>query len=505
MVAPSKRTRDEFQAYYTNCNHITSYMVGLLGLTDKSKILEPCAGDGAFIDQIITQNHQGEMHLFDLNPESIEKLKEKYKSFDNITIEVDDFVFQITSEKYDRVIANPPYGAYQTPEKRKRLKKNYPTVYAKETYGIFLMRALEMLKEGGKLVFIIPDTFLTLHMHEGLRSEFIRNYSINSITLFPSKFFPGVNFGYAGLSIIDITNSKPNKDQSFKVFECLSHQEDLPKILESPEIFESYDLTYSDILKTPSKAFFSKKDEWVVNTLNSSDKSIGDICSVVTGFYSGNDGRFLRRSKSVTRGIKKYQQIEESEICLQDLAGLKPLDGIDGEDCWIPIVKGGGRRFHKPDEWFMNWSLEAIHNYKVENKKRARFQNSQFYFCYGIGVPMVSSRAITGAMIDGRLFDQSIVGIFPKKEYEELLVYLLGFFNSNVCNALIRTINASTNNSSNYIKKLPIIIPNRSVIAEVDKIVERLLDKAKKSKINDDDLIEINSVFNNIYSVPNGV
>ena len=118
---------------------------------------------------------------------------------------------------------------------------------------------------------------------------------------------------------------------------------------------------------------------------------------------------------------------------------------------------------------------------------------------------MVSSRAITGAMIDGRLFDQSIVGIFPKKEYEELLVYLLGFFNSNVCNALIRTINASTNNSSNYIKKLPIIIPNRSVIAEVDKIVERLLDKAKKSKINDDDLIEINSVFNNIYSVPNGV
>lgn len=502
MVAPSKRTRDEFQAFYTNCNHITSYMVGLLDLTESAKVLEPCAGDGAFIDQIITQDFQGEMHLFDLNSESIDKLKEKYKSFSNMKIEADDFVFQITSEKYDRIIANPPYGAYQTPEKRKQLKKDYPTVYAKETYGVFLIRALEMLKEDGKLVFIIPDTYLTLHMHEGLRSEIIKNYSINSITLFPSKFFPGVNFGYAGLSIIEITNSKPKKDQSFRVYEGLSHQEDLPKILESPEIYESYELVYSDILKTPSKAFFSKKDEWVTSALNTCGKSIGDICAVVTGFYSGNDGQFLRRSKSVTRGIKKYQQISESEICLQDLSHLKPLDGIDGNDSWVPIVKGGNRRFHKPSEWFMDWSLGAIHNYKVENKKRARFQNSQFYFCYGIGVPMVSSSAITGAMIDGRLFDQSIVGIFPKEEHENLLFYLLGFFNSSVCNILIRTINASTNNSSNYIKKLPIIIPDGSLIKEVEGAVKGLLEKAETSEIKDDDLVEMNCLFNDIYSVP---
>ncbi|ARU55741.1 modification methylase [Oleiphilus messinensis] len=477
-------------------------MVGLLDLTESCQLLEPCAGDGAFIDQIITQGFHGEMHLFDLNPESIEKLKEKYKPFNNIKIDVDDFVFQITSEKYDRIIANPPYGAYQTPEKRKQLKKNYPTVYAKETYGVFLMRALEMLKEGGKLVFIIPDTYLTLHMHEGLRSELVKNYTIDSITLFPSNFFPGVNFGYAGLSIIEITNRKPHADHSFKVYEGLSHQEDLPKILESPENFESYNLTYADILKTPSNAFLSKKDEWVTIALNNCGESIGDICNVVTGFYSGNDGKFLRRSKTVTRGLKKYQQVVEDEVCKKKLSDIKPLDGIDNGECWVPIVKGGNRRFYKPSEWFMDWSFEAIHNYKVENKKRARFQNSQFYFCHGIGVPMVSSSSITGAMIDGRLFDQSIVGIFPKKEHEGLLVYLLGFFNSSVCNTLIRTINASTNNSSNYIKKLPIIIPERHLLNEIERVVNRLLDKAESFEIKDEDLIEMNRIFNDIYSVP---
>lgn len=502
MVAPSKRARDEFQAFYTNCNHITSYMVGLLDLTENCQILEPCAGDGAFIDQIFTKNHQGEIHLFDLNVESVEKLKEKYSSFSNLKIEVDDFVFQITSERYDRIIANPPYGAYQTPEKRKQLKKIYPSVYAKETYGVFLVRALELLKEEGKLVFIIPDTYLTLHMHERLRSELIKKYSIGSITLFPSNFFPDVNFGYAGLSIIEIINKNPSAEHSFKVYEGLSNQEDLPKILNTPDEFESYELSYSDILKTPSKAFLSKKNEWVTTALESSSRSIGDICSVVTGFYSGNDGKFLRRSKTVTRGVKKYQQVVESEICKKNLAELKPLDGIDGKDSWVPIVKGGNRRFYKPNEWFMDWSLEAIYNYKIENKKQARFQNSQYYFCHGIGVPMVSSSAITGAMINGRLFDQSIVGIFPKEGHEYLLYYLLGFFNSYACNTLIRTINASTNNSSNYIKKLPIIIPSNDVFSEVEDNVKALLDKAEESEINDEDLVEMNELFNRIYSVP---
>ncbi len=503
MVTLLKKSRNEFQAFYTNCNHITSYMVGLLDLQEDSKVLEPCAGDGAFIDQIITHEHKGEVHLFDLNPESIKNIKDKYGSFKNIKAEIDDFVFQITSEKYDRIIANPPYGAYQTLEKRKQLKKNYPSIYAKETYGIFLIRALEMLNEGGKLVFIVPDTYLTLHMHEGLRAELIKNYTINSITLFPSNFFPGVNFGYAGLSIIEITNVKPKLNHIFRVYEGLPHQEDLPLILVKPQKYESYKLSYSDIIKSPSHAFFSKKDEWVTQVLNSEVKNIGDICSVVTGFYSGNDGKYLRRSESVTRGMKKYRKVTEDEIVSDDLSCQKPLDGISGKKHWVPIVKGGNRRFYKPSEWFMDWSVEAIHDYKVTNKKKARFQNSQYYFCEGIGVPMVSSSTITGAMIDGRLFDQSIVGIFPKKEYKSLLFYLLGFFNSNVCNILIRTINASTNNSSNYIKKLPLIMPDEKSISKIASLVEELLLKAEEKEIKTEKLADLDSIFNEIYSIPN--
>ncbi|MGB1428806.1 MAG: hypothetical protein ACPG62_10935, partial [Cycloclasticus sp.] len=69
-----------------------------------------------------------------------------------------------------------------------------------------------------------------------------------------------------------------------------------------------------------------------------------------------------------------------------------------------------------------------------------------------------------------------------------------------VCNILIRTINASTNNSSNYIKKLPLIIPGDEVISMINIEVERLLEKSKQFEIVADDLKEMDSIFNDIYS-----
>ena len=90
------------------------------------------------------------------------------------------------------------------------------------------------------------------------------------------------------------------------------------------------------------------------------------------------------------------------------------LDGFESDKHFLPIVKGGNTKFLKPEGWFMNWSKEAVLHYKKD--KKARFQNPQYYFKFGIGVPMISSSSITASLIENKLFDQSIVGIFPKEE-----------------------------------------------------------------------------------------
>ena len=110
---------------------------------------------------------------------------------------------------------------------------------------------------------------------------------------------------------------------------------------------------------------------------------------------------------------------------------------------------------------------------------------------------MVSSSTITGALIENRLFDQSIVGIFPKDL--SLLYYLLAFFNSPTCNKLIRTINSSTNNSSNYIKKIPFIMPDDKMLVKVNKRIDLILSDCKNKGYYNQDLEKLNN--NDIKSI----
>jgi adenine-specific DNA-methyltransferase len=69
----------------------------------------------------------------------------------------------------------------------------------------------------------------------------------------------------------------------------------------------------------------------------------------------------------------------------------------------------------------------------------------------------------------GWLFDQSVVGVFPKNSLH--LGFFLAFLNSRVCWQLLRQINPSTNNSANYLRRLPICLPNPEELAWFHKTV----------------------------------
>ena len=140
-----------YQAYYTKSQPIVNYMVKLLNLTGSEKILEPCAGDGVFIDSILSKFNNIHIDAFELNQSAFSKLSSKYSDFNNISVKNTDTLTDIDLEfnssmgiQYDAVIANPPYGAWRDKEERKHLKKSlqtnnniqkiYPTVYYLNLY-----------------------------------------------------------------------------------------------------------------------------------------------------------------------------------------------------------------------------------------------------------------------------------------------------------------------------------------------------------------------------------
>ena len=110
---------------------------------------------------------------------------------------------------------------------------------------------------------------------------------------------------------------------------------------------------------------------------------------------------------------------------------------------------------------------------------------------------MIRSTKLTGALIDGRLFDQSIVGVFPKDETWTL--YLLGFVNSAICTDLINAINPSTNNSANYIKKIPFVKPDAGTKRKIELLVKKIISLIEKGDDVSCIQIEIDELFSKLY------
>jgi len=464
-------------------------MVQKLSVQSGMRVFEPCAGDGVFIDALNSRIPNLSIDIYELNPKALEVLREKYKSNSNIRISESDtltsqelILFSNAGGIYDRIIANPPYGGWLDYEKRKYLKKLYPQLYVKETYTLFLYRCGKLLRNGGILVFIIPDTFLNLHMHTKLRGHLLTSTKIREICLFPSSFFPSINFGYSNLCIITLqkciyeNECLNNEIRVITGLKSVAELGDLGKAIRKHHrvfVFEQ-----SDIYENINHALFISQDPKVTYFINNSSVRIGDIADCVTGFYSGNDTKYLHPISGGLKNARKYKVVDRSLICNDYTSKVDMLKGVKGRKHFIPIVKGGGTKFFKPDMWYMDWGLEAVKDYKTN--KKARFQNAQYYFKYGIGVPMVSSSRITAALIENKLFDQSIVGIFPRDE--KWIFYLLGFFNSPTCNKLIRTINPSANNPANYIKKIPFVTPVKKDLREIDKLVQKIICDIKEGK-----------------------
>lgn len=467
----------QYQSYYTKSEPILNYMATMLDIKSTDLIFEPCAGDGVFVDKILEQIPSANISIFELNPEAVLSLQRKYDSIQNVRIKLTDTLLDDAVVRklvaFDKIIGNPPYGARNSSEKKEELNKLYPELYTKESYTLFLFACVRCLKERGLLSFIIPDTFLSLHRHISIRQYILKNTKIKELSMIPSSYFPGINFGYANLCIITLQKDSDVASNLSHRF-CIRNGFSAVEELEYVGSGHCKEYSQADIYNNIDSAFFFNSSERVNDLINDiSIHRIGDIANCVTGFYSGNDKAYLRPVSMEMKNAKKYQIVSKPEICDRELSEEEKKYGIRSISHFVPIVKGGNKKYIKPNDWFMDWSEAAIIEYK--KSKKCRFQNSSFYFKKnGIAIPMIRSGRLTAALIEGRLFDQSIVGIFPHQE--QFVYYLLAFFNSSICTKLISAINPSTNNSANYIKKIPFIYPSQALLKEVNTLTKKMID-----------------------------
>jgi len=130
------------------------------------EILDPCCGNGNFHlyawdklkslgstdKDIVTKN----LYFNDINFDRLGVVRDIYGKNTNITMM--DFLSYPEGKKYDMIYANPPYAKFYIDEEgnSKRASKNHTMVRD------FLDKSLNVLKDGGILVFIIPDNWMSL-------------------------------------------------------------------------------------------------------------------------------------------------------------------------------------------------------------------------------------------------------------------------------------------------------------------------------------------------------
>lgn len=515
-------------AYYTNSDEITSYMINQLRISNNDRILEPSAGEGVFIDKILKAKIPIRIDALDIDKKAISTLKIKYKDNMSVSTRETDMLFddrrdllsspEIWIKKtdtlideqldyfkaidgyYDKVIGNPPYGAWQDYEKRDLLKKKYPGQYVKETYSLFLLRCISILKMGGRLSFIIPDTYMFLNRHSKLRKILLTTTKIEEIITFPANFFPGISFGYSKLSIITLERTKKeialnNSIRIVQGFQSTSEFRLLSKNKSLPTHLSVYTLNQSELLNYDQHRFIIA-DEKITNIISKASTYMGDIADIVTGFYSGDNKRFIRALESNMKGSKGYKKINLSLVF--PCTSIRGIEGVS--EGYIPYIKSSSatRYCRLVDEWFVRWDKETI-NYYINNKK-SRFQNSVFYFKTGIAIPMIKSTNIKAFLIENRVFDQSIVGIFPKDHRK--LYYILALMNSSIINNLIHTINPTANNSANYIKQIPYIEPSSKIVDFITIKVKSAIELLRQGRHDECEKIhrELNNLIFEIYT-----
>ncbi len=107
---------------------------------------------------------------------------------------------------FDIVIANPPYGA-SVEEKVRDIyfTRHTDGAQSTETYGLFMARALQMLRTGGQFSFIVSDTWRTIKTQRPLRKRLLEQTTVTHLLDLPDWIFGAT----VNTCILTLTKSKP--------------------------------------------------------------------------------------------------------------------------------------------------------------------------------------------------------------------------------------------------------------------------------------------------------
>ena len=460
----------------------------------KDKILDPCTGPGIFIKKLIDFGvNSNNLFAYDLDPTY-------QKNFDKLGIhfEIKDSLLSINSNsygKFDYVIVNPPYlnkSSKYVSQNKTRLKELYGNINAHETYSMFIVNSIWRLKEGGKLIFITSDSFLTLKSHRKLRNFILNHCKINLILLPPKKLFNSQEVAIKTV-IFKLTKctgkekSKEREENEIEIIPRLHHESEY----ENPPKKRKLKQKKYNLL--PFEIFYIDVEDEIIDLFEGTPK-LSKYINGSIGMHTHNNRKYIaaiegtklarlfnKRNKRIKDETKRYKIITKEEF-------KSPR--------WKPYLKrGGGDKYYRPIMEALDWRESSIEIYDIP--KNAPFEEE------GIVISGVSTHLAARYMPPGCYWDSNKAMGFIIKDPAFSIHYVLGLLNSSLYNYLAKGVINNTNSIQlTAINSLPLIEPNKEVKESIEKLVKKIIEEKSQNIVYDysEEQKEIDKIIFNFHS-----
>lgn len=364
------------------------------------------------------------------------------------------------SQKYDAVIANPPYMGNNGMNGilKDFAKLGFPNSKS-DLFAVFIERGFQWLKKSGYNAMVTMQSWMFLSSFENMRDSIIAEYTIENM----------VHMGNGVMKIAFGTNAaifRNVKSLNYKGFYSYCDNSDInnagiPKIFPIP----------NSRLKTASSLDFNKIPGkpiayWIDNKVRDVfqiDKKISDFAYSDGKNVTGNNDLFLR------------QQWEVSDL----------KTGLDKK--WLLMAKGGEyRKWYGNNEFVIDWSEKARQHYR--ESKVGRLIPEYLWYKKGITWSKISSyQASFRELPELCTFDEVNLTFNDDTKIRAILTFL----NSNVATYLLDIVNPSSSVQSINVLGLPILIDE--ILS--NQIITEKSQKLKSAYIDSWNLLELSKGF----------
>ena len=336
------------------------------GINDskESEILEPSCGDGVFIHQLVkNQLPFKKLTGVEFNPEEAKKANGiGLKNTQILNTDFHQFCNE-TKNRFDLIIGNPPYIRYQYFEPQQQIEAENIFIKAGLKYSrltnawvSFVVGSSLLLKEKGKIGFVIPAELLQVSYAKQLRQFLTFFYNKINIISFKKLVFPGIQQ--------EVVLLLCEKDNSSK------------KNIEHLELTDASELKALDVkrLRSPQKKLNSR-GKWTHYFLE--QKEIDFLEKIVEEKSIPLLKKYAKVEVGITTGSNSFFTVPNSIVEKYNLSEFtKPMVGRS-----VQVV---GLNFSNSD-WKKNIEKEARAHLLVfpENGKIKKYKGALEYIAQG--------------------------------------------------------------------------------------------------------------------------